>query len=149
MTQEQLAGKLGLTFQAVSKWETGLSCPDIALLPQLAEIFGVTVDQFFHPLANDVEEMEKLSTPSAAPPEFGPENSPEPSSDTAPEDSSPQSEDSLHSKGRKSISEWVRSMMGGAAPTGFIRFCCLYNRLYPFFFRPRGRGYHRRRQEVV
>ena len=116
MTQEQLAGKLGLTFQAVSKWETGVSCPDIALLPQLAEIFGVTVDQFFHPLANDVEEMEKLSTPSAAPPEFGPENSPEPSSDTAPEDSSPQSEDSLHSKGRKSISEWVRSVMGGAAP---------------------------------
>ncbi len=47
LTQEQLANELGLTFQAISKWENGLSCPDISLLPQLAEIFGVTIDDLF------------------------------------------------------------------------------------------------------
>ena len=36
MTQEELARKLGISFQAVSKWETGQSCPDIALLGELA-----------------------------------------------------------------------------------------------------------------
>lgn len=44
MTQEQLAAKLGVTPQAVSKWENDQSCPDIATLPILAEIFGVSID---------------------------------------------------------------------------------------------------------
>lgn len=44
MTQDQLAEKLGVTAQAVSKWENDISCPDIALLPKLAEIFQVTTD---------------------------------------------------------------------------------------------------------
>ena len=45
MTQEQLAQELGITAQAVSKWETGQSCPDITLLPKLAEVCGVRVDE--------------------------------------------------------------------------------------------------------
>ena len=45
MTQEQLADRVGVSAQAVSKWENDLSCPDISLLPQLAEIFGITVDE--------------------------------------------------------------------------------------------------------
>lgn len=44
LTQDQLAEKLGVTAQAVSKWENDQSCPDISILPKLAEIFGVTTD---------------------------------------------------------------------------------------------------------
>ncbi|MHB8961838.1 MAG: helix-turn-helix transcriptional regulator [Saccharofermentanales bacterium] len=47
MTQEALATRLGITFQAVSKWENAVSCPDIVLLPELAEIFGVSIDELF------------------------------------------------------------------------------------------------------
>jgi len=47
LTQEALAEQLGLSFQAVSKWENKQSCPDIALLPVLADIFGVSVDSLF------------------------------------------------------------------------------------------------------
>lgn len=47
MTQEQLAARLGVSFQAVSKWENALSCPDVTLLPLLAEVFGVSIDSLF------------------------------------------------------------------------------------------------------
>ena len=47
MTQDALAEKLGVTFQAVSKWENALSCPDIALIPVIADIFGVSIDTLF------------------------------------------------------------------------------------------------------
>lgn len=46
-TQEELAAKLGITFQAVSKWETLGSCPDISLLPTIAGIFDVSTDVLF------------------------------------------------------------------------------------------------------
>lgn len=45
MTQEELAGRLGVSAQAVSKWENDISCPDIYTLPQLADILGVSVDE--------------------------------------------------------------------------------------------------------
>lgn len=45
MTQDQLAERMGVTAQAVSKWEHDLSCPDVTALPRLAEIFGITTDQ--------------------------------------------------------------------------------------------------------
>lgn len=45
LSQEQLAEMLGVSGQAVSKWENDQTCPDISLLPQLARILGVTVDE--------------------------------------------------------------------------------------------------------
>lgn len=45
MTQEQLAQRVGVSAQAVSKWENNLSCPDITILPELASIFGISVDE--------------------------------------------------------------------------------------------------------
>lgn len=44
MTQDQLAERLGVTAQAVSKWENDQSCPDITTLPKLAEIFSTSTD---------------------------------------------------------------------------------------------------------
>lgn len=44
LTQAQLAEKLGISAQAVSKWESGLSCPDIMMLVPLADIFDVSTD---------------------------------------------------------------------------------------------------------
>lgn len=45
MTQKELAGKLFVSDKAVSKWECGLSMPDITLLKPLSEILGVTVTE--------------------------------------------------------------------------------------------------------
>jgi transcriptional regulator with XRE-family HTH domain len=45
ITQEEIAEKLGVSPQAVSKWENDISCPDILLLPKIAEMLGVTVDE--------------------------------------------------------------------------------------------------------
>lgn len=47
MTQAQLAGKLGVQYQTVSKWETETSIPDTAMLPMLADTLGVTIDELF------------------------------------------------------------------------------------------------------
>ena len=44
MTQDALAEKVGVTAQAVSKWENDQSCPDINTLPKLADIFGISTD---------------------------------------------------------------------------------------------------------
>lgn len=44
LTQEMLAEYLGVSAQAISKWETNVSCPDVSLLPGIADFFGVSVD---------------------------------------------------------------------------------------------------------
>ena len=58
MTQEQLAQKLGVSAQAVSKWESGTNMPDIMILPDLSVIFGVTIDDLF--AMTDAHRMERI-----------------------------------------------------------------------------------------
>ncbi|MBO5931171.1 MAG: helix-turn-helix transcriptional regulator [Clostridia bacterium] len=45
--QREIADELGLTPQAISKWERGLSCPDILIVDELASSFGVTIAKLF------------------------------------------------------------------------------------------------------
>ena len=59
--QETLADAIGVSAQAVSKWETGASDPDIALLPQLATFFGVSIDELFEvPRAEKMERIQNI-----------------------------------------------------------------------------------------
>ena len=44
-TQEQIADKVNISYQAVSKWENDISSPDISILGELANILGVTTDE--------------------------------------------------------------------------------------------------------
>ena len=46
-TQEQLGEKIGVSAQSISKWETGVTMPDITLLPLLSSELGVTIDELF------------------------------------------------------------------------------------------------------
>ena len=45
VTQDELAQALGVSFQAVSRWENGQAYPDIELLPKIADYFGITTDK--------------------------------------------------------------------------------------------------------
>ena len=55
ITQEQLASSIGVSFQAVSKWENNITLPDITLAPALAAYFGVSMDELF---GFDLKEIE-------------------------------------------------------------------------------------------
>ena len=67
LTQEELAHVLGITYQAVSKWETGVSCPDVSTLPLLADLFGVSIDELFGRAAPAEKAEEKSGEGEAAP----------------------------------------------------------------------------------
>ena len=58
VTQEAMAGHLGVSAQAVSKWERGAAAPDIALLPALSAYLGVTIDELFS--LSDATRMERI-----------------------------------------------------------------------------------------
>ncbi|MCL2286268.1 MAG: helix-turn-helix domain-containing protein [Firmicutes bacterium] len=58
VTQEKLAEYLGISYQAVSKWENGSALPDITLVVPLANFFGVSADFLFS--INDAAEDEKI-----------------------------------------------------------------------------------------
>ncbi len=57
MSQEALAEQIGVSPQAVSKWENDQSCPDISLLPQLAKLLDITVDELLTGNSNEVRMM--------------------------------------------------------------------------------------------
>ena len=58
VTQEELANALNVSNQAVSRWETGITMPDINLLPSIALFFGITIDEIFNP--SPEEKLERL-----------------------------------------------------------------------------------------
>lgn len=57
MTQDQLADFLGVSYQAVSKWETDANSPDISLLPKIAKFFEVSLDTLFSENITTVSEV--------------------------------------------------------------------------------------------
>ena len=57
LTQKELAEKCNVSDKAVSKWERGDGCPDVSVLPKLAEVFGVEVESIMNgeiPFSQDV-----------------------------------------------------------------------------------------------
>jgi len=58
LTQETVAEKLGVTGQAVSRWERGETLPDVSLLPEISAYFGVTIDALF--ALSDDTRMERI-----------------------------------------------------------------------------------------
>ena len=56
LTQYELAGKLNYSDKSISKWERGLAIPDVIVLKQLADLYGIKVDDFF----NEGEELKKI-----------------------------------------------------------------------------------------
>lgn len=57
MTQQQLADRLNISFQAVSKWENGSTFPNVELLPELSKVMEVTVDELLAGCEKDGEEL--------------------------------------------------------------------------------------------
>lgn len=68
ITQAQLAEKLGVSDQAVSKWETEQCAPDVSLFPLMAEYFGVSIDRLFgyhkRSYSEDIETIMKAADDS-------------------------------------------------------------------------------------
>lgn len=63
--QKELADRLGVTVQAVSKWETDNGLPDVLMLPEIAATFGISMDELF--FGKDAAEPEPSVPPSPAP----------------------------------------------------------------------------------
>lgn len=65
ITQEQLAESIGISFQAVSKWENNIALPDITLVPVLASYFGVSMDELFDFNLKEIEHAVRIITEKA------------------------------------------------------------------------------------
>ena len=65
ITQEQLAESIGISFQAVNKWENNIALPDITLVPVLASYFGVSMDELFDFNLKEIEHAVRIITEKA------------------------------------------------------------------------------------
>lgn len=66
LSQEDLAGEIGISVQAVSKWECGQSCPDIMHLPHIADYLGVSLDDLLRQETSEFvrpQRLEKIELP--------------------------------------------------------------------------------------
>ena len=61
MTQEQVAERLGVSPQAVSKWENDVSCPDVTMIPRIAQLFNVSTDELLGLKASTVRPADTSS----------------------------------------------------------------------------------------
>lgn len=77
MTQEELAGRLGITPQAVSKWERGQSLPDISMLSDLATLLNVSADWLLGIRGEQRPEAKEKASPGGYLPDFVQEMPPE------------------------------------------------------------------------
>lgn len=57
LTQKQVADQLNISNKTISKWERGMGCPDLSLLPELSDIFQVGLDQL---LTGELDAREAL-----------------------------------------------------------------------------------------
>lgn len=64
LKQEDLAAKLDVSGQAVSKWENDQTCPDISALPKLAQILGVTVDELLSGKTEEAQPPVRMLPPA-------------------------------------------------------------------------------------
>lgn len=71
LTQEQLATKLGISAQSVSKWENAVTMPDVAILPLLAGELGVSIDELFDLTAE--QKLHRIERAIDVQTEFAPE----------------------------------------------------------------------------
>ncbi len=67
LTQNELAEKLGISFQAVSSWERGMTMPDIMNLKELAGILEVTSDELLDSVREDAEMYDRKDNPFDSP----------------------------------------------------------------------------------
>ncbi len=74
LTQEQAADKLGVSAQSVSRWETAATLPDVMLLPEIAKLYGVLVDDLFKPAvkgySNNAQRLMAVYESSRKPEDF-------------------------------------------------------------------------------
>ena len=74
LTQEQAAEKLGVSAQSVSRWETGVTFPDILLLPEIAKLYNILVDDLFRPAvkgySNNAQRLMAVYEQSSKPGDF-------------------------------------------------------------------------------
>lgn len=63
LKQDDLANELDVSPQAVSKWENDQTCPDISLLPRLAQLLGVSVDELLSGKKNDLPQTVQILPP--------------------------------------------------------------------------------------
>lgn len=63
VTQDELASRLGVTRQAVSKWETGVTLPDIEILLKLSEIYGISINDILKADASKIKFQKSIVFP--------------------------------------------------------------------------------------
>lgn len=60
VTQEEMGMALGVSYQAISKWENNVALPDVQMIPKVAEYFGISIDELFGYKLNALTDKERF-----------------------------------------------------------------------------------------